>query len=137
MSTPRNQNDPTGSFVADLTAMFAGVLLVVASIFDMLQGGSAIANDDLFSAGSEYLYKLNMTTWGTVHLIIGAVGFVAGIGILRGATWGQLIGIGVAGLSMLTNFAFIPIYPWWSITIILFDLLIIWALTTQLKTQAP
>ena len=134
MSSQYTEKDlSTGSMVADLTAMFAGVLLVVSSIFDMLQGASAIANDDLFAAGSEYLYKLNMTTWGTVHLIIGAVGFVVGIAIVRGATWGQIMGIILASLSMLTNFTFIPIYPWWSITIILFDLLIIWALTTQLK----
>lgn len=125
----------TGSMVADLTAMFAGVLLIVSSVFDMLQGASAIANDDLFAAGTDYLYKLDMTAWGTVHLILGAVGFVVGIAIVRGAAWGQIMGIVIAGLSMLTNFAFIPIYPWWSITIILFDLLIIWALTTQLKER--
>ena len=60
MSTPRNQNDPTGSFVADLTAMFARrPARRRSSIFDMLQGGSAIANDDLFSAGLGVLsYKL-------------------------------------------------------------------------------
>ena len=36
--------------VADFTGTFAGVLLLIVSGFDILQGASAIANDDLYAA---------------------------------------------------------------------------------------
>jgi hypothetical protein len=37
----------------------------------------------------------------------------------------------VAALSMIANFAFIPFYPVWSITIIAICVAVIWALTAH------
>jgi hypothetical protein len=126
-------DDSTRGFFADLTATFAGVLLLIASLFDVLQGGSAVANDDLYAQGSEYLYKFDMTTWGWIHIILGVLGVAVAVGILLRAAWGQLTGIMVASLSMLTNFMFLPAYPVWSAFIIGFNAIVIWALCTQLK----
>ncbi|GAA1793158.1 hypothetical protein GCM10009795_043490 [Nocardioides hankookensis] len=133
-SESRNDIDySTRGMFADFTATFAGVLLVIAGGFDVLQGLSAIANDDLYAAGSEYLYKLDMTVWGTVHLVIGIVGIVVGVGITVRASWAPVCGMVVAGLAMLTNFAFLPFYPFWGIVIIAFNALVIWALSVQLR----
>lgn len=115
--------------------MFGGVLLLIVSAFDVLQGGSAVANDALYAAGSDYLYKFDMTAWGWVHIILGVLGMAIAVGILLRATWGQITGIMVASLSMLTNFMFLPIYPVWSAFIIGFNALVIWALCSQLKTD--
>lgn len=133
-SESRNDIDySTRGFAADLAATFGGVLLIIVSTFDVLQGASAIANDDLYSAGSEYLYRFDMDTWGAVHLVLGIIGIVVGVGVLMRAGWALVTGMIVAGLSMLTNFVFIPQYPLWSITIIAFDLLVIWALSVQMR----
>jgi hypothetical protein len=131
----RNFDDSTRGSVVDVTATFAGVLLIVAAGFDMLQGVAAIANDDLYAAGTEYLYKLDMTVWGTVHLVIGLLSLVVAIGILRRTGWGQVSGMIIAGLAMLTNFAALPLYPFWSIVVIAFYGLVIWALSVQLGDQ--
>ena len=120
---------------ADFVAMFAGVLLVIAGGFQMLQGLAAIANDDLYAQGSGYLYDFNMTAWGWVHLLIGAISVVVGVGIAIRQSWGQVSGMIVAVLSMLTNFAFLPHYPLWAVTVIAFDVLVIWALSTQLAHE--
>jgi NADH:ubiquinone oxidoreductase subunit H len=42
-----------------------------------------------------------------------------------------VIAIILAVLSALANFAFIPVYPFWAITIIALDVFIIWALTAH------
>jgi hypothetical protein len=126
-------DDSTRGFVADLTATFGGVLLLIASGFDILQGASAVANDDLYAQGSEYLYKLDMTAWGWVHIILGVLGVLVAVGILMRASWGQITGIMVASLMILTNFMFLPIYPVWGAFIIGFNALVIWALCSQLK----
>ena len=62
---------------------------------------------------------------------------LAGIGVLTGNILVRAIGVIVAGLSMVANFFFIPVYPWWSITIIVIDVVVIWALIAhgrELKT---
>jgi hypothetical protein len=126
----------TRGTVADFTGTFAGVLLLVVSGMDILQGISAMANDDLYAAGSENLYRFDLTAWGVVHIILGVLGVAVAIGILLWAAWGQITGIIVASLSILTNFMFLPNYPWWSITIIAFNALVIWALSVQLRNYA-
>lgn len=132
--TRHDVDDSTRGFFADLTATFGGVLLLIASGFDILQGASAVANDDLYAQGSDYLYKFDMTAWGWVHLILGVLGVLVAVGILMRASWGQITGIMIASLSMLTNFMFLPIYPVWSAFIIGFNAIVIWALCSQLKS---
>ena len=131
--TRHDVDDSTKGMFADVTATFGGVLLLLASFFDILQGGSAVANDDLYAQGSDYLYKFDMTAWGWVHVILGVLGVAVAIGILVRAAWGQITGIMVASLSALTNFAFLPFYPVWSAFIIGFNAVVIWALCSQLK----
>ena len=63
---------------------------------------------------------------------LGAAMVVAiGLGVLAGQVWARTIGVLVAGLSAIVNFAFIPIYPVWSIAIIALDVAVIWALTVH------
>jgi hypothetical protein len=131
----RNFDDSTRGGVIDVTATFAGVLLFVAAGMEMLQGVAAIANDDLYAASTEYVYKLDMTVWGVVHLIIGVLSLLVAIGILRRASWAQVGGMIIAGLAMLSNFAALPLYPFWSIVVIAFYALVIWALSAQLSDQ--
>jgi hypothetical protein len=119
--------------MTDVVSVLAGVLLLMNGAFEILQGASAIANDDLYSAGSDFLYQFDMTTWGWVHLVIGLLSIVVGIGVLAGKSWGLVSGMIIAGLSALANFAFLPHYPLWAITVIAVDLLIIHALSVQLR----
>jgi hypothetical protein len=65
--------------------------------------------------------------------VIGAIAVGIAIGILLGQTWGRIAGIAVAGLSALTNFAFLPYTPVWTLVIIAFNAFVIWALCVQLS----
>ena len=40
----------------------------------------------------------------------------------------EVVGITIAALTMLANFAFIPYYPIWSMLIIALNVFVIWAL---------
>ncbi|MGH9235680.1 MAG: DUF7144 family membrane protein, partial [Acidimicrobiales bacterium] len=66
--------------------------------------------------------------WGWVHIILGTIVLLAGIGVFSGRFLARMIGVIVAGVSMLVNFAFIPVYPFWALTVITIDVLVIWAL---------
>ena len=111
-------------------AMFAAILMIIAGVWGIILGISAILNDKVFVTTQGYVYEFDITVWGWLHLIIGILVGGAGIGIIQGATWGRAVGIAVASLSLLANFLFIPHYPIWSIAIIVLDVLIIWALVT-------
>ena len=117
---------------ADMAAQFAAVLLVVVASFEVLQGISAIADDELLVAGSDYAYNLDSTARGWVHVTIGVLLLAVAVGILARRSWAQVTGMIVAGSSMLANFAFLPIYPFWSLTVIAFNVVIVWALCTLL-----
>jgi len=114
---------------------FAGVLLTMVSVFQILQGIAAIANDSVYVRGLSYTYELDVTAWGWIHLILGLIGLGVGIGILMGQTWGRILGIGIAGLSAFSNFMFMPYYPFWSLAVIALDVVVIWALCSQIAGE--
>lgn len=98
-----------------------------------LAGLAAILNDKVYVTTPEYVYSFDLTSWGWVHLILGALVAVAGVGVVQGATWARVVGITLASLSLLINFVFIPYYPIWSILIIALDVIVIWALATYTR----
>ncbi|TSB20499.1 hypothetical protein FNJ62_20835 [Streptomyces benahoarensis] len=107
--------------------MFAGVALTVSGPLSILQGVTGIASDTMFSP-PHYAYRFDLTSWGWIHLVIGVGLFIAGIGVLLHKAWGRGAGIALAGISVVTQFMFVPYYPVWSIIMMVFDLLILWTL---------
>ena len=112
-------------------AKFAGVLLIISGLWDVVIGLSGILADKIFVSTPEYLYAFDLTGWGWVHLILGLVVGGTGIGVLKRMTWARIVGVALASASLLVNFAFIPHYPFWSILVIALDVLIIWQLASQ------
>lgn len=115
------------------TTTFAGVMLAVSGGVQILEGIAALAGDDVYVAGTEYTYELNLTAWGWVHVCLGALGVLIAVGLLTGNTVARITGVVIASLGALTNFVFLPQYPFWSIVAIAFYVLVLWALCTQLE----
>ena len=67
---------------------FAAIMLMAVGCFQILQGIAAIANDELFVAGGDYLFSFDTTAWGWVHLVLGLLGVGIGIAILTRTTVG-------------------------------------------------
>jgi hypothetical protein len=108
----------------------AAVLLLTGGIIALLQGISAVANDDLFVVGPEYVYQLDLSTWGWIHIVLSIVAIAVAIGMFTGAAWARVSAIIIASLSIILNFLWLPYYPWWSILVIAIDIVIIWAVAT-------
>lgn len=123
--------------VALTTAGFAGTMLIMASLFQILQGIAAVARDTVYLTGVEYVYQLDVTSWGWIHIVVGAVALATGIGVLTARTWAYLAGIVLATLSSIANFAFLPYFPIWSGIVIAFNVAVIWALCTLLAQDNP
>ncbi len=108
---------------------FAGVMLVIIGVMHVLTGIVAIAKDTFFVVGNEWTFKFDVTAWGWIHLILGIVVFLAGIGIFSGNVLARTVGVIVAALSAIANFMWLPYYPVWAIIVIAIDVAVIWALT--------
>ena len=96
-----------------------------------MQGLIAIFENEFYVATRNYLFELDATTWGWIHLVVGLIVAFAGWGLLSGRTWARVVGITVAAFSATTNFLFIPYYPFWAILIIAVDIFVIWALAAH------
>jgi hypothetical protein len=115
--------------------MFAGVMLVTLGILQALQGIAALASNKVYVTGVNYVYSFDLTTWGWIHIGIGALAALAGVGVLLEQTWGRIIGLVLAIFSALANFMFIPHYPVWSIVVIAFDIAAVWALSSLIANE--
>jgi hypothetical protein len=111
--------------------IFAATILIMVGTFQAIQGIVALVNDTFYVVGQEYVFQLDVTTWGWIHLLMGLLLVAAGIFLFRGAVWARTVGVLAAGLSALVNFAWLPYYPLWSALIIALDVFIIWALTVH------
>jgi hypothetical protein len=115
---------------------FAGILMVINAVFAIISSLVALFNDELFVAGVNRLWIVDLTTWGWVHLLLGIILFFAGGAVMAGKMWGRVVGIILATIAAMVNFAFIPVYPIWSILMVVVSGLIIYALVAHGKEAA-
>ena len=117
-------------------AYFAGAMLILIGIYHAISGLAAIFEDEFFVVGREYVFDVDVTAWGWIHLIGGIIVIAAGIAIYSGAVWARTVGVIVAGLSAIANFFWIPYYPVWAVLIIALDIAVILALTAFSREAA-
>lgn len=107
---------------------FAGFILILNGAFQSIAGIVALFKNEVFVVAEQNLWLLDYTTWGWAHLLLGIFLLFAGSAIISGKMWGRIVGVVFAGLSLIANFAFVPIYPIWSLILIVIDILILYAL---------
>ena len=112
-------------------ATFASVLLLMAGIFQFVAGLVGVIEDDFYVVSTKWVFEFDVTTWGWIHMILGVVLFLSGLGILSGNVLARTVGVVVAGLAAVANFLWLPYYPVWSIVMIFLAVAVIWALTVH------
>ena len=112
-------------------ALFASIMLMIAGFFQIIAGIAAIAEDDFFVTTQKWVFEFDVTTWGWIHVVLGILLLCVGAGILTGNVLARTVGVIIAGVSAIGNFAFMPYYPVWAIIVIAIDVAIIWALTAH------
>jgi hypothetical protein len=110
-------------------AVFASILLVMAGCFNVIDGLAAVVKGDSYWAFAKSgTLVFNVHTWGWILLIFGVVQVMAAAVLWSGALWARILGIAVAVLNAMAHLTFVGTYPFWSLTIIAVDILIIYAL---------
>ncbi|MFJ7075687.1 hypothetical protein [Streptomyces sp. NPDC098781] len=113
--------------------VFAAVMLTITGLIAIFRGIMGIAEDDVFVATRSYVFEFDLTGWGWVHLILGVVAVLIGIGLFAPTMWARIGGVAVAGLIIIANFLSLPYYPVWSVIMIAISGFVIWALCVARK----
>jgi hypothetical protein len=108
---------------------FAGVVLVIAGAINLLDGVVALVKDEHFRA-DELLFG-DLSAWGFWWLFVGLLMLWAGFQVINRKEAGLGLGIGIAGLNLFTQLMFFSAYPGWAVTIMVLDLVVIWALCSN------
>ena len=113
---------------------FAGIMMVMLGTFQAIEGLVAIFNDKYFVVPrSGLVVSVDYTVWGWVHLLLGILVALAGVGVMAGQMWARVIGILLAVVSAIVNISFLAANPVWSTILITVDILVIYALTVHGK----
>ncbi|MEU6859867.1 hypothetical protein AB0B28_13465 [Glycomyces sp. NPDC046736] len=108
----------------------AAVLLLVGGCWQAVVGLQAVAEGGYFTAPEGYAFAFSIAAWGWVHLAVGALAVAVGVRLFWGGTTARVLGLGLASASLVANFLWLPIEPWWSVVLIGLDVFVIWALAT-------
>jgi hypothetical protein len=129
-STSRRTAKPApGSAWAVGASTFAACLMLMVGVFQAVEGLVAIVNGtDFLIKGPNYVFTFNASTWGWIHLILGVIIAVAGAAILTGNIVARSVGVGLAVLSAIANFLWLPYYPIWALVVIALNVFVIWGL---------
>jgi hypothetical protein len=107
--------------------LFAAVVLVVAGCFNLIQGIAAAAGSQVFPNHPHFVFA-NLTTWGWVTAILGALQLVAAVGVLAANQLFRWFAVFVIGLNAIDQMFFIPAYPFLSLTVIALDVVALYGL---------
>jgi hypothetical protein len=110
---------------------FAGVMMVISGSLNALYGLVALLNDEWVVWTNRGSLYLDISDWGWIHLIVGLVVLLSGVGVFSGNVLARTVGVIGATVSLIANFFFIPAYPVWALIVVTINVLVIWALTAH------
>lgn len=111
---------------------FAAFMLLLLGGFHFLGGLVAMLEDDQYLVGeSDLLVETDYRVWGVAHMVIAVAMWMTGYGLFFRRTWARVVAVVVAGISALTNLAFLSANPWWFTLMIVIDILVIYAVTVH------
>src|SRR3954451_18368336 len=110
----RHGNDEPTGWIAWI--LFGGLMLVLLGGAHLTIGSLALVRPEaLEGSRSDLLLNVNLTTLGWIHIVLGVVVMVVGAGLMLGQVWARAIAIVLACVAFVINFAYVSVYPIWSV----------------------
>jgi hypothetical protein len=108
--------------------MFAGLLVILLGAFHVVEGLVAL----LRGTGTAHALVLSdATAWGWVHVALGLVAFLVGVGLLAGRPVARVLGVGLALVSAVVNLAFDRAFPVGAAIVVVLDVVTVYAITVH------
>jgi hypothetical protein len=120
--------------------VFAGIMLVIVGFLNVIDSIVAITNATYYqhvanNNGISLPVTNTIHTWGWVELAFGIILILAGFSVvsLGPALISRTIGVVLAGLNLIFHLAYLAHFPFWSFTMIIIDILIIYGLIARVE----
>jgi len=97
------------------SALFVGILLMIAGVLDIVYGIAAVGNSKFYTADTTYVFS-SLHTWGWITIILGIIELTAAFSLFGGGAYGRVVGIIAATLGAIG--ALLNVgggHPWWSL----------------------
>jgi hypothetical protein len=99
------------------SALFVGILLMVAGILNIIYGIAAVSNSKFFVEDTQFVFS-SLHTWGWITIILGVIELTAAFSLFAGGVYGRVIGIAAATLGAIGALLDVGgVHPWWSLGI--------------------
>ncbi|MEU7875585.1 hypothetical protein [Dactylosporangium sp. NPDC049140] len=110
---------------------FAGVLLAVLGVLNILEGLVALLENQVTFIDGDSLVVVDLTGVGVVMIVFGALLTLCGIGLLLRSAAARVAAIVIVSLHALSQIAWLGAYPVWSLLMITLDVIVLFALTVH------
>ncbi len=127
MDAHRQSRPPRGGERSTWIA-FAGMMMIIIALLDLMWGIAAIANNEVVVVGGHGVIVLDITTWGWIQLIVAVVLGLTGFGLLVGNELARVVGIGLLTLNAVMQVVWFTAAPLWALLIIVLDVVLIYQL---------
>ena len=106
---------------------FAGIMLAVLGILNVIYGIAAIDNANVYVGDTKYVFG-DLNLWGWLLVLVGAVQFIAAFSIWNGTSWGRWVGILSASVNAILRLLWMPAFPFLALSLFAVDVLVLYAL---------
>ena len=104
------------------------ILMIVVGLFRAITGFIGIFNDQWVVRGFSAYYFVDVSALAWWMLIVGLLLVLAGLAVLAGQTWGRVLGAIFIGIAMISELMWLPVYPFWSIVMMVLYALVLYGL---------
>jgi hypothetical protein len=110
-------------------------MMFLLGSLDAIWGLAGILNDDVVVVGGRGSLIFDITTWGWVHLILGSVVALSGVGLIMGNTAARVVGIAFVTINAIAQIVWFPAAPLWAFLMIILDTIILYQLTMNWSAE--
>jgi hypothetical protein len=113
---------------------FGGVFLVLAGLITFFSGLAAVLRSAYYPVLAGYAYGWTSYAWGWIVLALGVLMLAVGVCALLGMPWARWTGVGLAILTTIAGFMFLPYTPIWGLIVIALSVIAIASLARERPT---
>jgi hypothetical protein len=124
-----NTNQPVTGWVG--WVYFAGFMLMISGFFQMLVGLTGLLNNNYFASVNGHLLIWNYHTYGWIELLFGLLVLLTGMSLFSGSSWARVVATVLVAFNLMAQFAFVSVYPIWSVIMMVINIFVIYALTVH------
>lgn len=115
---------------------FAGCMLLLLGAFNVVYGLIGLFENEVMVASEDQLVLVDLTVWGLLLLIFGAIQIATGAGLFMGNRVARWVAIVIAIVHAVSQLGGLSAFPVWSTLMIALDVVILFALTVHWREAA-